>query len=93
MTWVGHATWLLRLGGQSILTDPVWSESLGPGITRNVRPGIALEEAAPTVVVVSHNHRDHLDAPDDPAPRRCTDLRGPRWARPVLSTKGRGQGD
>jgi L-ascorbate metabolism protein UlaG (beta-lactamase superfamily) len=63
LTWVGHATWLIRLGGQSILTDPVWSESLGPGITRNVRPGISTEEARPSVVLVSHNHRDHLDAP------------------------------
>ena len=63
LTWVGHATWLVRLGGQSVLTDPVWSQSLGPGITRNVRPGISIEEAAPSVVVVSHNHRDHLDSP------------------------------
>ena len=63
LTWVGHASWLIRLGGQAILTDPVWSTSLGPGITRNVRPGIDLGEAAPTLVVVSHNHRDHLDGP------------------------------
>lgn len=63
LTWVGHATWLVRLGGVSIVTDPVWSERLGPGIRRNVAPGLSLEEAAPDVVVVSHNHRDHLDAP------------------------------
>jgi L-ascorbate metabolism protein UlaG (beta-lactamase superfamily) len=63
LTWVGHATWLIRLGGHNVLTDPVWSESLGPGITRNVRPGITLDEARPSVVLVSHNHRDHLDAP------------------------------
>jgi L-ascorbate metabolism protein UlaG (beta-lactamase superfamily) len=63
LTWVGHATWLIRLGGHSILTDPVWSESLGPGITRNARPGIAIEDAQPSVVLVSHNHRDHLDTP------------------------------
>jgi L-ascorbate metabolism protein UlaG (beta-lactamase superfamily) len=63
LTWVGHATWMVRLGGRTILTDPVWSESLGPGIVRNVRPGISFEEARPDVVVVSHNHRDHLDAP------------------------------
>ena len=63
LTWVGHATWLIRLGGHSIVTDPVWSESLGPGISRNVRPGISLEQARPSVVLVSHNHRDHLDAP------------------------------
>jgi Beta-lactamase superfamily domain len=47
LTWVGHATWFVKLGGQTILTDPVWSESLGPGITRNVRPGIGLEEIRP----------------------------------------------
>jgi L-ascorbate metabolism protein UlaG (beta-lactamase superfamily) len=63
LTWVGHATWLVRLGGKTILTDPVWSDSLGPGINRNVRPGIELEALEPEVVVVSHNHRDHLDAP------------------------------
>jgi len=63
LTWVGHATWMIHLGGQTILTDPVWSTSLGPGITRNVRPGVELETVAPTVVLVSHNHRDHLDAP------------------------------
>lgn len=63
LTWVGHATWLIRLAGISLVTDPVWSSSLGPGITRNVDPGLPLDEAAPTVVLVSHNHRDHLDAP------------------------------
>lgn len=63
LTWVGHATWLVQLGGHRVLTDPVWSAKLGPGIHRNVAPGLALDEARPTVVVVSHNHRDHLDAP------------------------------
>lgn len=63
LTWVGHATWLVRLGGRAIVTDPVWSERLGPGIRRNVAPGLSLEDAAPDVVLVSHNHRDHLDAP------------------------------
>src|SRR5262245_54185848 len=42
ITWIGHATWLLRMGGRSILTDPVWSRSLGPGITRNVPPPIEI---------------------------------------------------
>jgi len=63
LTWVGHATWLVQLAGQRVLTDPVWSNKLGPGVHRNVAPGLPLEEARPTVVVVSHNHRDHLDAP------------------------------
>jgi L-ascorbate metabolism protein UlaG (beta-lactamase superfamily) len=63
LTFIGHATFLIQTAAGNILTDPVWSTSLGPGITRNVRPGIILEEANPAVVLVSHNHRDHLDAP------------------------------
>ncbi len=63
LTWIGHATWLVRLNGKTILTDPNWSTSLGPGIRRNVDPGLPLERATPDIVLVSHNHRDHLDAP------------------------------
>lgn len=63
LTWVGHATWLIKIGGLRIVTDPVWSLSLGPGIKRNVPPGLSLEDAQPQVVLISHNHRDHLDAP------------------------------
>lgn len=63
LTWVGHATWLLRLRGRTILTDPVWSRSLGPGLVRNVAPGVEARDARPDIVLVSHNHRDHLDAP------------------------------
>jgi len=63
ITWVGHATWIVRLGGRTIVTDPVWSESLGPGLSRNVAPGVAPRDVSPDVILVSHNHRDHLDAP------------------------------
>ena len=63
ITWVGHATWLVCMAGHRVVTDPVWSTSIGPGIVRNVPPGLTLEQARPTVVLVSHNHRDHLDAP------------------------------
>ncbi|HEX2568748.1 MAG TPA: MBL fold metallo-hydrolase [Polyangia bacterium] len=63
LTWVGHATWLVRLGGLSIVTDPVWSDAIGPRIERNMPPGLELEKAAPDLVLVTHNHRDHLDEP------------------------------
>ncbi|MCA9619536.1 MAG: MBL fold metallo-hydrolase [Myxococcales bacterium] len=62
-TWVGHATWVVRLAGCTILTDPVWSKSLGPTIRRNVAPGVPEADLSPDIVLVSHNHRDHLDAP------------------------------
>ncbi|MFG1948002.1 MBL fold metallo-hydrolase [Nonomuraea sp. NPDC048826] len=64
VTWVGHATYLLRIGGLAILTDPVWSRRL-PGVrARLTPPGLAWEEL-PRVdaVVISHDHYDHLDWP------------------------------
>ena len=65
VTWVGHATVLVQTQGLNILTDPVWSERAGPlgsGPKRVTRPGIAFEDLPRIdLVVVSHNHYDHLD--------------------------------
>jgi N-acyl-phosphatidylethanolamine-hydrolysing phospholipase D len=66
VTWIGHATTLVQLGGISLLTDPVFSERASPlsfaGPRRHVAPGIALAELPHIdAVVVSHNHYDHLD--------------------------------
>lgn len=62
--WIGHATWALRLGGQLIVTDPIWSRSIGGVSARLVPPGVALAEMpAIDVVLVTHDHRDHMDAP------------------------------
>ena len=63
LTWIGHATWLVRLGGKTLVTDPNWSDALGPGLRRNAAPGLPLERVKPDIVLISHNHRDHLDAP------------------------------
>lgn len=63
LTWVGHATFLARLGGKTIATDPVWSTRLHT-IPRVSAPGLALEDAPRIdVVTVSHSHYDHLDLP------------------------------
>jgi L-ascorbate metabolism protein UlaG (beta-lactamase superfamily) len=64
VTWVGHATYVLRVGGLTVLTDPVWSGKI-PGVRRRLTPpGVAWSDL-PRVdaVVISHNHYDHLDAP------------------------------
>ena len=66
VTWVGHATVLLRVGGLSVLTDPHFSERASPvrfaGPKRVVPPVPALSELPHIdAVVVSHNHYDHLD--------------------------------
>jgi L-ascorbate metabolism protein UlaG (beta-lactamase superfamily) len=64
LTWVGHATFVLRLGGALVATDPVWSERISGVIKRKAPPGVALESLPPLdVVTVSHNHYDHLDVP------------------------------
>jgi L-ascorbate metabolism protein UlaG (beta-lactamase superfamily) len=60
IAYIGHATTLLRLGGATVLTDPMLRGGLGPlrRLARHPDPEV-LE--APDVVVVSHLHRDHLD--------------------------------
>ena len=66
LTMVGHATLLIQLPGLNILTDPVWSERVSPlsfaGPKRVNAPGIAFAELPRIdVVLISHNHYDHLD--------------------------------
>lgn len=66
VTYVGHATFLIQLGGINVLTDPHWSPRASPvqfaGPVRFSPPGIAWEEL-PRIdaVLISHDHYDHLD--------------------------------
>jgi L-ascorbate metabolism protein UlaG (beta-lactamase superfamily) len=61
LTWIGHASFLLTLGGKRILVDPIFRHRLGP-VARLVPPGIAIDALPPVdVVLVTHNHRDHFD--------------------------------
>lgn len=67
-TWIGHATVLVQANGLNILTDPVWSEVAGPfglaGPRRTTAPAIDFDKLPKIdLVVVSHNHYDHLDLP------------------------------
>ena len=63
VTYVGHATVLLRLDGVAILTDPVYSDRLILP-KRLVAPGVDLGALPPLdIVLVSHGHMDHLDVP------------------------------
>ncbi len=68
LTFVNHSTFLIQTNGLNILTDPVWSKRVGPtswlGIKRKRPPGLRFEELPPIdVVLLSHNHYDHLDLP------------------------------
>ena len=63
---VGHATLLVQMHGLNILTDPVWSERVSPlsfvGPKRVNAPGIDFADLPRIdVVLLSHNHYDHLD--------------------------------
>ena len=66
VTWIGHATALVQANGLNVLVDPIFSERASPvqlfGPKRAQPPGIALADLpAIDVVLISHNHYDHLD--------------------------------
>ncbi len=64
LTWIGHASFVLRLGGQRIAIDPIWSERISGVVPRLTAPGVALADLPPLdAVLITHNHRDHLDLP------------------------------
>jgi L-ascorbate metabolism protein UlaG (beta-lactamase superfamily) len=68
VTFVNHATVLLQVDGLNVLTDPVYAERIGPvrwaGPKRFRPPGVRFEDLPPIdLVLVSHNHYDHLCVP------------------------------
>jgi N-acyl-phosphatidylethanolamine-hydrolysing phospholipase D len=67
ITWLGHAAFLIRIGGQTVLVDPFLSEYASPiqgvGPRRFTPPGLPVEALPPIdLLLVSHNHYDHLDS-------------------------------
>ena len=68
VTWLGHSTMLIEIDGVRILTDPVWGPRASPsailGPKRFQPVPVPLREMPPVdVVLVSHDHYDHLDFP------------------------------
>jgi L-ascorbate metabolism protein UlaG (beta-lactamase superfamily) len=66
ITFVNHATFLIQAAGVTILTDPMWSERASPfrriGPKRVRAPGVPFDDLpAIDMVLLSHNHYDHLD--------------------------------
>lgn len=61
--WIGHSTFLIRIGNKTILTDPIFdSFSCFLNFERLMPPGVAIENLPPIdVVLISHNHPDHMD--------------------------------
>ncbi|RMF19244.1 MAG: Zn-dependent hydrolase [Gammaproteobacteria bacterium] len=65
LTWLGQACFLIRLPGCTILTDPFLGERASPvpfaGPRRLIPQPVPLACLKPDVLVISHNHYDHLD--------------------------------
>ena len=65
VAWIGHATFLIKLGNTTIITDPLFSKNAGPlifGPKRYVSPAIKLNEIPKIdLFLLTHNHYDHLD--------------------------------
>ena len=65
IAWVGHATFIIKLGDTTIITDPVFSKNAGPfifGPKRFTDPALKLNEIPKIdLFLLTHNHYDHLD--------------------------------
>jgi L-ascorbate metabolism protein UlaG (beta-lactamase superfamily) len=92
LTWLGHSTVLLELGGARLITDPLLRRRVAHLIRRVAEPG---ELGRLDAILISHGHHDHLDPPSlrrlDPAapvvapPAAARSLRGTRRAVQTLS--------
>ncbi|MCB4824335.1 MBL fold metallo-hydrolase [Roseicella aerolata] len=85
-TFIGHASFLLQIGGRCVLVDPVWSKRASPlpfaGPKRVRAPGQRLADLPGCdLLLVSHNHYDHMDLPTLRAVRQ-------RWAPPAATGLG-----
>ena len=66
LTWIGHASFLMQVDGINILTDPHLTKRASPvvfaGPSRTTPPGLDIDDLPEIdVIVISHNHYDHLD--------------------------------
>ena len=62
ITWLGHATFLIQIGGKNIITDPIFGRLTY--IFSRIIPTIVRAKDLPKIdyVLISHNHLDHMDA-------------------------------
>ena len=83
ITFIGHATLLLEIGGARVLTDPNFESRLGLVLPRVTAPGIALEDLPMLdALLLTHAHADHLSFKSlDLLPRDI-----PLFAPPVIAS-------
>ncbi|MCU1324315.1 MAG: hypothetical protein JWM43_3964 [Acidobacteriaceae bacterium] len=91
VTWMGHSTMLVEVDGVRVLVDPVWDERASPvrfaGPRRFFQAPLRLEEMPEIdVVIVSHDHFDHLGKSTVERLSRMASMQGAKW----VTSKGVG---
>src|SRR4051812_29706645 len=82
VTYIGHATLLLEIGGVRLLTDPNFDPKLGRILPRVSAPGVPIAELpALDALLLTHAHADHLSF--DSLDRLSRDI--PLYAPPVVA--------
>jgi L-ascorbate metabolism protein UlaG (beta-lactamase superfamily) len=84
VTWMGHSSLLVEIDGVRVLIDPVWDERASPmrwaGPKRFFAPPARLEDLPPVdVVLVSHDHYDHLGKATIQRLAELASMRGAQW--------------
>lgn len=88
VTWMGHSSLLVEIDGVTILIDPMWDERASPlrwaGPKRFYPPTMALEELPRLdVVLVSHDHYDHLGQETMKRLAHLEQAAGAQWICPL----------
>jgi L-ascorbate metabolism protein UlaG (beta-lactamase superfamily) len=89
ITYIGHATLLIEIGGRTFLTDPNFDSKLGKILPRVSEPGIALNKLpALDAVFITHAHADHLSFDSLDGIAKGTPVYAPRAIASWLTRKG-----
>ncbi len=88
ITWIGHSTSLVEIDGIRVLVDPVWDERAAPtqwtGPRRFFPAPLALEDLpALDVILISHDHYDHLGAGTIRRLAQIEAARNARWVTTI----------